>query len=54
MAKSPQVYYGAKMDKIKMCNLGVKGCTVRVGILSVLLLELPHVRFLPLLPLHVE
>jgi hypothetical protein len=54
MAKSPQVYYGAKMDKIKMCNLGVKGYIVRVGILSVLLLVLPHVHFLPLLPPHVE
>jgi hypothetical protein len=54
MAKSPQVYYGANMDKIKMCNLGVKGRGVRVGILAVLLLVLPHIHFLPLRVPHVE
>jgi hypothetical protein len=27
------------MDKIKMCNLGVKGGVVRVGILQQLLIE---------------
>jgi hypothetical protein len=54
MAKSPQVYYGANMDKIKMCNLGVKGHNVRVRILAILLLVLPNVRFLPLLVPHVE
>jgi hypothetical protein len=42
------------MDKIKMCYLGIKGRIVRVGILSVLLLVLPHIRFLLLLPPHVE
>jgi hypothetical protein len=42
------------MDKIKMCNLGVKGRGVRFRVLVVLLLVLFHVCFLPLLVSHVD
>jgi hypothetical protein len=39
----------SNMDKIKMCNLGVKGRGVRVGVGVVLLLALCLVELPPLL-----